>query len=921
MEHATGGLRGRGAEVQLLTRLIESARSGRSGVVVVRGDPGVGKTALIEHVLASTSNARVLRAAGVESEMELPFAALHQLCSPVLDRLKGLPGPQRDALGKVFGLTGGGPPDRFLVGLGALSLLAGLAADQPLICFVDDAQWLDQASAQTMAFVARRLLADPVVLLFAARGELESFAGLQAVVVEGLGDRDARALLDSVIPYVLDEDVRERIISEAGGNPLALLELPRGLSPAELAGGFALPTTIPVSARIEEMFRRRLTALPAETRRLVLLAAAEPVGNPVVVLRAARALGIRSQAAAAAEAARLVEIGARVRFRHPLVRSSAYHVATDDERGRAHRALAEATDPGLDPDRRAWHLAQATTGLDDDVAEELERSATRAQSRGGFAAAAAFLERAAALTSEPASRARRALAAAHAKHLAGAHSAALEMLADAEAGPLDEAQRAEADLLRAEVAYTERRGNDAPRLLLRAARRLESLDARAARDTYLDAVVAAHFAGRLAHGSALRDAARAALGGPEAASPPSASDLLLDGLATAIVDGYAAGAPVLQEAVRAFRGNNVLPSEEFRWLWPAAHVAMSLWDDESYEILSARHIELGRASGLLAVLPTGLTTRIVAYAFTGQLTAADHLIRELRLLTDAMQIPTPPYGPLFVSGWRGRECAVAEVIGEAVDEVGERGEGGALAFADYAQAVLCNGLGRYEEALAAATSMDMFEAEGFVIYPAGLVELIEAAVRSGARDRATDAFARLSEATAATGTDWAAGIQARSQALLSTDEAAEDLYREAIERLAQTRIRPQLARAHLVYGEWLRRQNRRIDARHHLRIAYELLDSMGVEAFAERARRELLATGETARRRTVETLSELTAQEAHIARLAVEGRTNAEIGAQLFLSSRTVEWHLRKVFTKLGIASRRELRSALPRFAKVHFTA
>ncbi|MDQ4130048.1 MAG: LuxR C-terminal-related transcriptional regulator, partial [Actinomycetota bacterium] len=425
----------------------------------------------------------------------------------------------------------------------------------------------------------------------------------------------------------------------------------------------------------------------------------------------------------------------------------------------------------------------------------------------------------------------------------------------------------------------------------------------------------------LAHGPALREAAGAALGAPEAGDPPTAADVLLDGLATALVHGYSAGAPVLQEAVRAFRGPNVSLPEELRWLWPAAHVAMSLWDDESYELLSARHIELGRASGLLAVLPTALTTRIVAYAFTGQLTAADQLIRELRLLTDAMQVPTPPYGPLFVSGWRGRERPAAEMIGAVVDEVSHRGEGGALAFADYAQAVLCNGLGRYQEALAAATSLDGFETEGFVIYPAGLVELIEAAVRSGARERATDAFARLSEATFATGTHWGAGIQARSQALLSRDEAAEDLYREAIERLARTRIRPQLGRAHLVYGEWLRRQNRRVDARQQLRIAYEMLGSMGVEAFAERARRELLATGETVRRRTVEMLTELTAQEAHIARLAVEGRTNAEIGAQLFLSSRTVEWHLRKVFTKLGISSRRELRNALPQFGQVDFTA
>jgi DNA-binding CsgD family transcriptional regulator len=819
----------------------------------------------------------------------------------------------------VFGLSQGDPPDRFLVGLGALSLLAGLGAEQPLICVVDDAQWLDHASAQTLAFVARRLLADPVGLLFAARGVPAALAGLPELIVGGLGDRHARALLDSAVLVVLDKQVRERIIAEAGGNPLALLELPRDVRSGPLVGGLTLTATSAVSARVEASFRRRLEALPADTRGLMVVAAAEPVGDPVVVLRAARALGIGPHAGAAAEADGLIEIGARVRFRHPLVRSSTYHGAAAGERADAHRALAEATDPDVDPDRRAWHLAQATIGHDDEVATELERSAGRAQARGGFAAEAAFLERATVLTFEPTARARRALAAAQAKHFAGAHGAALDMLVTAETGPLDDAQRAEADLLRAEIAYTERRGNDAPELLLRAARRLEPLDIRMARHTYLDALLAAHFAGRLAHRTGLRDAADAALRAPPAAQPPSAPDLLLDGLATALVEGYAPAAPILRQAVGAFRGPNVLPSEQLRWLWPAAHVAMALWDDESYELLATQHIELGRASGLLAVLPTALTTRAVACAFTGQFGAADQLIGEMQVLTEAMQVPLPPYGPLFVSGWRGREPSAAET--NAVREAAERGEGAGLAFADYARAVLCNGHGRYQEALVAATSIDAFEMEGFVIYTAGLVELIEAAVRSGAPEQAMGAFERLSEATLAADTDWGAGVQARSHALLSGDQAAEDLYREAIERLARTRIRPQLARAHLIYGEWLRRQNRRVDARDQLRVAHEMLTTMGVDAFAGRTRHELLATGETVRKRTVETLTDLTPQEAHIARLAVDGHTNPEIGAQLFISARTVEWHLRKVFTKLGIGSRRELRAAVPQLAHIDLIA
>jgi DNA-binding CsgD family transcriptional regulator len=913
------GWLGRKDEIKVLTGLLDAAGLGESGVLVVRGDPGIGKTALVEHVVASATDALVLRSVGVESEMELPFAALHQLCSPVLDRLNELPEPQHAALSTVFGLSGADPPDRFLVGLGTLSLLAGLGVNQPVICFVDDAQWLDQASAQTMAFVARRLLADSVVLLFAARERLPLLDGFPELVLDGLSDSDAGALLDSVIPFALDRDVRERVLAEAAGNPLALLELHRGLSPVQLAGGLGLSTG-PVSARVEESFRRRVEALPADTRRLMVVAAAEPVGNPVIVLRAARVFGVGHEAAAAARTAGLLDIGTRVRFRHPLVRSSCYAAAPIEERRRVHRALADATDPDVDPDRRAWHLAQATAGPDGDIATELERSAGRAQARGGFAAAAAFLERATALTVDPTARAQRGLAAAKAKHLAGAHRAATDMLVVAESGPLDEARRAEADLLRAEIAYIERRGSDAPALLLRAARRLEPLDARAARDTYLDALLAAHFAGRLADGDGLRGAALQALRAPAAPEPAMASDLLLDGLARALITGYPVAVPLLQHAVRAFRGPSVLPGEELRWLWPAAHVAMALWDDESYDLLSARHIELGRAYGLLAVLPTALTTRIVAHAFSGQLAAADQLIDEMRMLTDAIQVPMPLYGPLFVSGWRGDEAAVAEIRRAAVNHAAQSGEGAVLAFADYAHAVLCNGLGRYDDALSAATVIDAFDTEGFVIYTAGLLELIEAAVRSGAVERASDAFGRLSEATRASGTDWALGLQARSEALLSRDQTAERFYREAIERLENTRIRPQLARAHLLYGEWLRRHNRRVDARDQLRVAYDMLDAMGMLAFADRARRELLATGETVRKRTVETNRELTTQEAHIARLAVQGRTNPEIGAQLFISARTVEWHLRKVFTKLGIGSRRELQGALAQAAHIDLT-
>jgi DNA-binding CsgD family transcriptional regulator len=904
-------LLGREREVEALRRLIEAAQRGQSGVLVVGGEPGIGKTALVEHVVESFPGCRVLRAIGVESEMELPFAALHQLCGPVLNRVDELPSPQRQALDLIFGRRGGVPPDRFVVGLATLNLLAGLGADRPLICFVDDAQWLDLASAQTMAFVARRLLADPVAVVFAAREPPALLAGLPEMALGAMADDDSRALLDAVIPFVLDAEVRERIIAEAGGNPLALLEMHRGLGPAEPAAGFTISPASSASSSIEAAFERRIAALPVETRRLLLVAAAEPVGDRAVVLRAARSLGIDPRAALAAEADGLVEFGSPVRFRHPLVRSCSYQATSLDERSRTHRALADATDATVDPDRRAWHLAQATTVPDDAVAGELEQSATRAQARGGFAAAAAFLQQAAALSLDQTAKAQRSLEAARLKHLAGAHDEALGMLTIIDDTWLDEPQRALADLLRAEIAYTERRGSDAPALLVRAAGHLERLDARAARDTYLDALVAAHFAGRLARGPDLRQVAEAARRAPRLDSPPTAADLLLDGLATALTDGYVAGAPLLQRAVRAFRGPDVTVAERLRWLWPAAHIAMALWDDESYELLASRHVEVARESGLLAVLPTALTTRIVASAFVGDFLAAGRLITELRVLTDAMDVPVPAYGPLFLSGWRGDEAAFIALLDAAVGENSARGEGAGLVFADYARAVLCNGLGRYDEALTAATSIDSFEVEGFVIYTAGLGELIEAAVRAGSPQRATAAFAHLSDATSAAGTDWAAGVRTRSQALLSADDAAEAHYREAIERLAETRIRPQSARAHLVYGEWLRRQNRRVDARDQLRIAHEMLSEIGADAFAERARRELLATGQTVRRRDVAARTDLTAQEAHVAQLAVAGHTNVEIGAQMFISARTVEWHLGKIFQKLGVTSRRDLRPAL----------
>jgi DNA-binding CsgD family transcriptional regulator len=904
-------LRGRRSECEILDQLLEAVRSGRSGALVVRGPPGIGKTALLEYTTESASDLRVVRALGVESEMEVAFAALHQLCAPMLDRLVRLPDPQRDALETVFGLSAGPPPD-LLVGLAVLSLMSEIAEEQPLLCVVDDAQWLDHASAQALAFVARRLLAESVALVIATRESGEDFTGVPDLVVRGLRHSDARELLESTVRVSMDERVRERLVAETLGNPLALLELSRELSPARLAGGFAAPDALALTGRIEESFQRRLEALPEETQRLLLIAAADPVGDPVLVWGAAERLGTASEALRPAENVGLLEIGTDVRFRHPLVRSAVYGAASPSERQAAHSALAEATDPESDPDRRAWHRAQATAGQDEEVAAELERLAGRAQARGGVAAAAAFLERAVGLTRDPARRAKRALAAAQAKHLAGAPDAAAALLAMAQSGPLDEFGRAQVDLLRAEMAFASSRGSEAPPLLLAAAKRIEPLDVGMARETYMEALFAAQFAGRLARNGGLREVAQAARAAHPAVEPPRAYDVLLDGLATRFTEGYSAGAQMLKRALSAFSGERITSEEELRWGWLAGHAAVDLWDDETWQAVATRQVKLARETGALAVLPLALIQRIAAHTFAGERAAARSLNEELEVVTEAIGIHLPPYGALLIAAWGGREDEMLELIETTRKEVLARGEGVGLTITHWASAVLYNGLARYDEAFAAAElASEHPEDLGFSNW--GLAEMIVAGVRSGNAKRAAEAAQRLSELTLASGTDWALGIEARSLALLSEGETADRLYREAIERLGRTRIRVELARAHLQYGEWLRRERRRVDAREQLRTAKEMFDEMGIEGFVPRASRELMATVEHARKRTDETRDDLTAQEAQVARLARDGLSNPEIGARLFISPRTVEYHLHKVFMKLDIRSRIELERVLPR--------
>jgi DNA-binding CsgD family transcriptional regulator len=909
-----GGLRGRQDECNTLSRLVTAVHSGHSQVLVLRGEAGIGKTALLEFLVDRAQGSRVGRAVSVESELELAYAGLHQLCSPYLDRMDRLPVPQQAALGTAFGLQAGSAPDRFLLGLAVLTLLSEVAEEQPLICVVDDAQWLDQASAQTLEFVARRLGAEPVGLVFAVRetDEQPKLAGLPELRVRRLGIGDATALLESVVPSTLDPRVRSRILAESDGNPLALLELPRALTPTELAFGTGPRASSigSMASRVEEGFIRQLQALARPSRQLLLVAAAEPVGDVPLLWRAMQRLGIGDDAAAAAESAGWIGLGDRVRFRHPLVRSAVYRSATLSDRREAHQALADATDPDLDPDRRAWHRACAAAGPDEDIAAELERSAGRAVSLGGLAAAAAFLETAAVLTPDAVRRAQRLLAAGQAKATAGAFEAALSLLADAEAGPLDEAGRALIDLLRAQISYNSSHGNQALPLLLAAARRFEALDPNLARGIYLDALSAALFAGRLASGpgSGMRQVAQAARAAPQPPAPGKA-DLLLEGMSVLYTDGYAASAPLLQRAIEAFGREDLTLDEAFRSAWVAAVAAVDLWDDVHWDVLSQRHLDTVRQAGALSLLPLALASRAIFDIHSGNLAAAAALVAESQWVAEVTggENTLTPIPASWLAAMRGHEKQAEQLIAGTLNDAIARGQGVGLNMMYAARALLCNGLGRYEDALAAAREA---ATEPLELGPTkwALAELVEAGVRSGNADVAASAFEQLSAMTRASGTELALGIEAARAALLRDDDTAENLYREALDRLGRTRIRVELARAQLLYGEWLRRQGRRTDARAQLRTAYEALDAMGAEAFADRARHELAATGEMVRKRTAETHGELTAQESHIARLAVDGLSNPEIAAELYLSPRTVEWHLRNVFAKLGVSTRRELR-------------
>ena len=912
---------GRNAECQVLEALLRTVRDGDSEVRVLLGQAGVGKTSLLGHLRASAADFQILEATGIESEMELPFAGLHQVCAPILDLRAALPAPQRAALESAFGLSDTAPaPDRFLVGLAVIGLLVDAAARRPVLLVVDDLQWLDTVSAQTLFFVARRLPDVRVGLVLALRTPIDGIAGLPAMAVPGLADDSARELLESVFPGRLDPAVRDRIVAEARGNPLALQAISQGLNAVDLAGGFQRPDRRPVVAEIEDHYLSTLRSLPADARRVVLLAASEPVGDPSLLRRAMEVQQVPASAETAARDAGLITVDTRVQFQHPLARSIAYRSATTDERRAAHRALAAGTAPTVDPDRRAWHLALAADGVDAEVADELEASARRARQRGGTAAAAAFLTRSVELTPDPAIRGARALAAAEAHREVASFDSARHLLATAQLCPLSDLQQAQWAQLRTRLTFVSARTRGDAQALLSAvdqfrtvAEQLQVLAPAMAGAAYLEAMTAAMYVGR--HGGTkaaeIGAAARTAFAAVEGGRP-------LDQVARALADRLASGAeaamPAVQTALEALKtaGRDEVAGAGNDWFWlgfPVVHESLihEAWDDEGWRDISAYAIQLATERGALTLLPASLLARAGSEMETGALDSARDLVTKAHEISVATGYTPPRYHRLVLAAWSGDDVEASRLIDAALKDSTARGEGRITGLAHYGAAVLNNGRGRYQEALDAGLRAFAYEDLGF--YNEMLLELIEAAVRCDQPERAAEAMEHLQARTLAASTPRALGSLARSRALLADGPAAAELYDEALDQFGRTRQAAQLARTHLLYGEWLRRNRSAKLAREQLRVAHESFHRMGVAGFAERARRELQATGTKTRKQPTAAGDALTSQEQQIAQLAGRGLTNQEIAGELFISAHTVEYHLRKVFAKLNIRSRRELRT------------
>ena len=914
---------GYGREVRLVDRcvekkaldaLLDSVRAGMSGALVLRGEPGIGKSALLDYAVERAADLQIVRTVAVESEKTLGFAAVHQLLVPLLPVMDRLPEPQRQALGVAFGLVRGPPANPFLVGLAVLTLLSDAAEVRPVLWVMDDAQWLDEESADALSFVARRLLADRVGMLFAVRETTEPDFRLHALPdlrLAGLPASDAYKLLQVSISRPIDAAVAECIVAATGGNPLAVVEAARELTPEQLDGRAPLAEPLAVGHRLDDLFVRRVRELPPDTQALLLLAAADQPGRGARLWQTAAALAIPESAAVPAEAAGLVVFWPEVRFFHPLVRSAVYYAATPGQRRRAHRVLAAACDPDLDPDGRARHLAAAAAGPDERVAAEQEAAAERAGNRGGYAAAAALLERAALLTPDRGRQAERRLSAAEAHLLAGAVDRAGALLAEATTGLTDPRSSAQATRLDGRIRAACGCVAEAAAELVDAARRLRPLAPQAARDALLSALEATAFAGWAPCGALLQEIARTASDLPPTGDPPdSAANLLLQAYTARVTGGYAAAVPASRRAVEAFLADDVDPDLALRRLLLAAITAADLMDDGSAERLTARWITCARERGALAKLASAVAFRS---AFVdgpeGRLDAAREAESEAHDLAETTHNPAvvPPTGAhtLLTLALSGREAEARATAAAVARDAPSRGARGEMAMASYFLGVLEISLGNYDSAVRCLELA--YTDDTPLVGTQALPDLVEAATRAGQRDLAERALQRLDDRATATGTALALGLLARSRALLAVPAEARQQYEDALHLLDRTRAAPEVARAHLLYGEWLRRQRRRGEAREQLRTAHDMFDGMGLAAFAERAAAELRATGERARKREAGFPEELTPQEAQIAALVSRGEANREIAAQLFLSPSTVEYHLRKVFRKLGVTSRTQL--------------
>ena len=901
-------LLGRGVETSALEGVLAAVRDGLSGVLVLRGEAGVGKTSLLDWAARQADEMQVARVAGAEAEMDMGFAGLHQLLIPFLSGFEGLPSPQRQALGSAFGMVDGPPPDRFLVGMAALTVLTDAAAARPVLCLIDDAQWLNQVSIEVLGFVARRLYADRVGMVFAARegeGRAVVLAGLPELTVGGLGEEAAQELLATSATAQVDRQVSGRIVADTAGNPLALVELAAELTAAELSGAEPLDWPLRFEGRLDELYRSRVRALPGGTQTLLLLAAADPTGEPALIWNAARNLRIDPETGQAAGVERLVSWEPRVRFRHPLIRSAVYYAAPAAARRGAHQALAEVTDPEVDPDRRAWHLAEAAAGPDERVAAELERSADRARGRGGWGSGAAFLERAAALTPDEGHQARRMLAAAENRLAAGEAPAARALLSLAAPRLADAPARARARRLEGQSLYAAGQMPEATSVLLDAARMFQPSETRLARDTLLDAFVAAQFSG----GAWMAEFLGAVRSAPKVAdSRATLADLLLDGFAAVGERRYADGAALLRQAIVPLAAGRPIPDDALPQLMAVGQAAGLLYDDSARYQMEERWVAELRGRGAIAALLTAIGIQLSVQVQEGRFADAEATLAEGRALSEATGyraiLGAYTWQELWALARQGREADTRQLAARMLREYAGPGKRYEVLRVHGALATLELGLGDY--AAAVHHALEALPRENILGF-AAFADVVEAGTRCGERDTAASALEAFTPWALASGTDLALGLLARSRALLADDDQAEADYRLALDHLQRCRLVPELARAHQVYGEWLRRQRRRRDARDQLRRAFEMFDGMSMTAFAGRARAELRATGERARPRSLGTPEVLTAQEAQIARLAAERLSNREIAGQLFISARTVEYHLHKVFRKLGVTSRAQL--------------